>query len=113
MSEDLWEGMRAKWNHIHGYTNVWSQPALHSKERLKDGITHKALHYNQKPVSIIDYIIRTSSDEDDVVWDPFAGLASTALCCRRLGRSCYSAEISETTFNNAVHRLSETELIAV
>ena len=113
MTESLWDMMRAKWNHIHGYTNVWSQPALHSKERLKDGASHKSLHYNQKPVSIIDYIIRTSSDEGDVVWDPFAGLATTAWCCRRLGRSCFSAEISESTFNNAVQRLSDLELIAV
>ena len=113
MSENLWEGMRAKWNHIHGFTNVWSQPALHNKERLKDGSSHKALHYNQKPVTIIDYIIRTSSDEGDVVWDSFAGLATTTWCCRRLGRSCYSAEIMEKTYKNAVDRLSEIELLAV
>ena len=113
MSEELWNGMRAKWNHIHGFTNVWNQPALHSHERLKDPVTHKSLHYNQKPISIIDYIIRTSSDEGDVVWDPFAGLATTAWCCRRLGRSCYSAEITESTFRNACDRLLETKLIAV
>ena len=113
MSESLWNGMRAKWNHIHGYTNVWDCPSLHSKERLKNGINHKSLHYNQKPVSIIDYIIRTSSDEGDVVWDPFAGLATTAWCCRRLGRTCYSAEISESTFKNAINRFLENELIAV
>ena len=113
MTENLWDGMRAKWNHIHGFTNVWNTPALHNKERLKNGTSHKALHYNQKPISIIDYIIRTSSDEGDVVWDPFAGLATTAWCCSRLGRSCYSAEIMESTFKNAVNRLSELEQVAV
>lgn len=113
MTEALWESMRSKWNHIHGYTNVWNQPALHGNERLKDFAGHKSLHYNQKPMSIIDYIIRTSSDENDVVWDPFAGLATTALCCRNLNRSCYSAEISETTFKNACNRLSILELAAV
>lgn len=113
MTEELWNSMRAKWNHIHGYTNVWNQPALHSRERLKDTVGHKSLHYNQKPISIIEYIIKTSSDQNDVVWDPFAGLATTALCCRNLNRSCYSAEISERTFRNACNRLSELELIAV
>ena len=49
----------------------------------------------------------------DVVWDPFAGLATTALCCRKLGRSCYSAEISEKTFKNACLRLSELEIMAI
>ena len=110
MTEELWESMRAKWNHIHGYTNVWSQPALHGRERLKVADSNKSVHYNQKPISIIEYIIQTSSDKHDVVWDPFAGLATTALCCRHLQRSCYSAEISEETFGNARNRLSEPEL---
>lgn len=113
ITEKKWEAMRAKWNHIHGYTNVWSTPALHGRERLKDPFSHKAIHYNQKPTSIIDYIIQTSSDENDVVWDPFAGLATTAWCCRRLNRSCYSAEVSESTFIKAYDRLAELELIAV
>ena len=113
MTEKLWDSMRAKWNHIHGYTNVWNCPALHSKERLKDYSSHKAMHYNQKPISIIDYIIQTSSDEGDVIWDPFAGLATTAWCCRTLGRSCFSAEITESTFINAFNRLFEQERMAV
>lgn len=112
MTEELWESMRAKWNHIHGYTNVWSQPALHGRERLKVADSNKSVHYNQKPMSIIEYIIRTSSDKHDVVWDPFAGLATTALCCRRLERSCYSAEISEDTYCSARNRLSEIEMMA-
>jgi site-specific DNA-methyltransferase (adenine-specific) len=113
ITEEKWDSMRAKWNHIHGYTNVWNCPALHSKERLRVLSSHKAMHYNQKPISIIDYIIQTSSDEGDVVWDPFAGLATTAWCCRTLGRSCYSAEIAESTFMNAYNRLQELELMAV
>lgn len=113
VTENLWNGMRSKWNHVHGYTNVWNQPALHGTERLKDAFGHKSLHYNQKPISIIDYIIKTTSDEGDVIWDPFAGLATTAWCCSRLGRSCYSAEISEETFNNACARLAEAERVAV
>ena len=57
LTEELWDSMRAKWNHIHGFTNVWSQPPLHGKERLKNSVSHKSLHYNQKPAFIIDYII--------------------------------------------------------
>ena len=113
MSESLWENMRAKWNHIHGFTNVWSHPALHSKERLRDGLSGKSLHYNQKPIAIIDYILRTSSDAGDVIWDPFAGLATTAWCARRLERSCYSAEINECTFRNAAIRLAQQNIVAV
>lgn len=111
MTEELWDSMRAKWNHQHGYTNVWRQPALHGGERLKVSDSNKSLHSNQKPMSIVEYIINASSDEHDVVWDPFAGLATTALCCQRLQRSCYSAEISEETFLCARNRLSQLELM--
>lgn len=104
-SEIAWSLLRAKWNHIHGYTNVWDVPSLHGKERLKDPNTGKSIHYNQKPLDIMEYIIKTSSDEGDIIWDPFAGLATTACCCHDIGRSCYSAEINPNVYETAVQRL--------
>lgn len=106
LSAAEWERMRTKWNHVHGWTNVWNIPPLHTKERLKtkDG---KAVHYNQKPLEIIDYIISTSSDPGDVVWDPFAGLATTAIACLSNRRNCYTAELMEATFERACRRLND------
>lgn len=106
LKEEEWSGLRAKWNHIHGVTNVWHVSALHGSERLKAS-SGKALHYNQKPMEIIEYLVRTSTDEGDVVWDPFAGLATTAVCCMETGRRCFCAEISSETFDHAIHRITE------
>lgn len=103
-----WEHMQAKWNHTHGLTNVWHVPALHNKERLKssDG---KAIHANQKPKEIIRHLILSSTDEGDIVWDPFAGLATMGICCMETNRTCYSSEISDTMYEFAVARLQREQ----
>ena len=108
---ETWKLMRAKWNHLHGYTNVWDVPSLHGKERLKDARTGKSIHYNQKPSEIINYLINTTSDPGDVIWDPFAGLATVAFCCQNLGRDCYCSEINEDTFDVASNRIADHSLL--
>ncbi len=104
LTAEAWSHMRAKWNHIHGITNVWHVPALHGTERLKMP-SGKAVHYNQKPLEIIDYLLKVSTDEGDVIWDPFAGLATTAVCCMQTGRKCFCAEIASEVYQNSVERV--------
>ncbi len=87
-----WARMRAKWNHTHGISNVWLEPAVRGAERLKDDRA-KVLHSNQKPLRLIERIITASSDPGDVVWEPFGGLCSAAVASLRTGRHCHSAEI--------------------
>ncbi len=100
-----WGAMRSKWNHVHGVTNVWSVPPLSGAERIRAKDGKKALHLNQKPKRIIDYLIRTATDLGDVIWDPFAGLATVGSSSNALGRICYCAEINESVYQHAVDRL--------
>jgi DNA methylase len=101
-----WSRMRAKWNHTHGLTNVWSTPAVRGGERLKNGMS--ALHMNQKPIQLIERTILASSDENDVVWEPFGGLCPAAIASHYRKRRCYSAEINPHFYGLARERL-ETE----
>lgn len=101
-----WARLRAKWNHEHGVTNVWSEPAMRGAERVKDE-NAKCLHTNQKPLRLIERTIAASSDPDDVVWEPFGGLCSAAVACLRTGRRCYSAEINPDYYRLAKGRLVE------
>lgn len=98
-----WEKMRSKFRCPFGVTNVWSVPQLRDGERLKDG--NKAVHLNQKPLSLIKQTIEMTSDEGDVVWDPFAGLFTTAAASLELNRTCYCAEIREAVFDCGVERI--------
>jgi site-specific DNA-methyltransferase (adenine-specific) len=103
LTADAWEPMRAKWNHIHGLTNVWSEPAVRGSERLKTGL--KSLHGNQKPLKLMERIIAASSDAGDTVWDPFGGLATGAIASLNLDRRCQSAEINPEFYGLALERL--------
>ena len=101
-----WAAMRSKFNCPHGFTNVWDRPALHSSERFKiNGDSGKAIHLNQKPLDLTTMMIRASSDEGDVIWEPFGGLFTACLAARNSGRRAFGAEIDRTYFHYAAKRL--------
>ncbi len=101
-----WEKMRSKFNCPHGFTNVWDRSALRDDERIKskDG---KAVHLNQKPLDLMKLIIEASSEEQDVVWEPFGGLFSASLAANILNRKAFACEIDETYFYYGVKRFSQ------
>ena len=101
---DEWDRMRAKFYCEYGITNVWHEPPVSGEERLKVG-NGRVAHINQKPLRLLEICIRASSDEGDVVWEPFGGLCSVAVASHRLGRQCYSAEINERFYLAARNRL--------
>lgn len=99
-----WEKLRSKWNHAHGLTNVWSEPAVRGDERIRaQGL--KSLHANQKPLKLMRRIIEASSDKGDVVWEPFGGLCSATVAALELGRIAYSSELIEEFYSAAYERL--------
>jgi site-specific DNA-methyltransferase (adenine-specific) len=46
----------------------------------------KSYHPTQKPVEPMDWLVRTYTNNDELVVDPFAGAGSTLLACARSGR---------------------------
>ena len=52
-------------------------------------------HPTQKPIALLDRIIRASSNEGDLVLDPFSGSFTTAYVAKQLGRSCIGIELQE------------------
>jgi site-specific DNA-methyltransferase (adenine-specific) len=103
-SAEEWARLRAKWNHAHGITNVWTEPAIRGAERLK-GAGLKAVHINQKPLKLIERLLLASTDPGDTVWEPFGGLFSTAAAAIRTGRRCYGAELNLEYYSLATQRL--------
>jgi hypothetical protein len=106
-----WTAMRAKWHHVHGITNVWTEPAVRGAERVKNAKA-KSAHANQKPLSLIERIILASSDVGDVVWEPFGGLCSAGVAALWTDRLAYCAEINAVFHAAAQARLvRETSLL--
>jgi DNA modification methylase len=103
-----WSRFRYKFRCPHGVTNVWSRNALHCGERVK-APNGRALHLNQKPLNLMRQIIEASSDEGDVVWEPFGGLFSASLAASQCNRRAYAAEIDPTYFQFGIQRFTPQE----
>lgn len=101
-----WDGLRAKWTHSHGVTNVWSEPPVNGDERIRVGAGKKALHANQKPLRLMERQVLAATDQGDVVWEPFGGLCTGSLAAVRHGRSAYAAEMDATYFEASKARLA-------
>ncbi|HKE97344.1 MAG TPA: DNA methyltransferase [Actinomycetes bacterium] len=106
VTAERWTGMRAKWHHAHGVTNVWRHGAVRGAERVR-GAGARVLHANQKPLALMERIVTASSDPGDVVWEPFAGLASATIAAARTGRDAYAAEIDPRCWAVAARRLEQ------
>jgi len=64
------------------------------------------VHPTQKPVGLLEYLIKTYSDPGDVVLDNAMGSGSTCVAAIRSGRRCVGIEKDERYFVTAQHRLS-------
>jgi site-specific DNA-methyltransferase (adenine-specific) len=62
-------------------------------------------HPTQKPIALLDRIIRASSNEGDLVLDPFSGSFTTAYVAKQLGRSCIGIELQEEYIKIGLRRL--------
>ncbi|HLX61330.1 MAG TPA: DNA methyltransferase [Planctomycetota bacterium] len=111
ITAEHWSKMRAKFQCELGVTNVWNEPQVGGGERIqgeRNGMKYKfrSLHGSQKPLRLIERIIRASTDEHDVVWEPFGGLCPGAVVSYSLRRKYFAAEIIPEFYLAAVERLA-------
>ena len=66
-------------------------------------------HPTQKPEKLIAKLILASTDEGDVVFDPFVGSGTTAVVAKKLNRNFYALELSEEYICLANKRLKLAE----
>ena len=87
-----------KLNPIGKFPEDWFViPYLRGKERVG--------YPTQKPLALYERIISASSNEGDVVFDPFAGCATTCVAAERLGRQWIGADYWEKVTPIVVSRL--------
>lgn len=64
-------------------------------------------HPTQKPEGLFERIILASSDEGDLVLDPFSGSGTTQRVCQQLNRKCTGIEINPEYVQMTTERLAE------
>ena len=65
----------------------------------------KGLHPTQKPVALLEYLIKTYTNEGETVLDNCKGSGSTGVACKNTNREFIGMELDEKYFNIARERL--------
>ena len=68
----------------------------------------KVAHPTQKPIALMEYLIKTYSNENDIVLDNCMGSGTTGVACQMLNRQFIGIEKEKTYYDISVKRLSET-----
>lgn len=67
------------------------------------------LHPTQKPVELLEYLIKTYSNEGDVILDNCMGVGSTAIACMNTDRKFIGIEIDDIYFEKANTRIENSK----
>jgi site-specific DNA-methyltransferase (adenine-specific) len=70
---------------------------------------NKPVHPTQKPVALMEYLIKTYTNENELVLDFTMGSGSTGVACKNLNRKFIGIELDEGYFNIAKERIESVE----
>ena len=76
-------------------------------EMRRVSVSSNRLHAAQKPVELMERMIKNSSAEGELVLDPFLGSGTTAIAAMKLKRRFIGFEIDERYFGIAKKRIDE------
>ena len=77
-------------------------------EHAQPSVFGKNLHPTEKPVNLLQYLIRTYTDVGDVVLDNTMGSGSTGVASKLENRDFIGIELDEKYFDVAVKRIGYT-----
>lgn len=88
--------------HTNWPTSILFFPSVGGKEKIKG---QGNAPQTQKPVALMDYLIRTYSNEGEIVMDCTMGSGTTGVAALQAGRSFIGMEISPRFFENTEARI--------
>ncbi|HWD91357.1 MAG TPA: site-specific DNA-methyltransferase, partial [Verrucomicrobiae bacterium] len=78
---------------------IWTMSSPGKEEKLF------GKHPTQKPIALVERCLLASTNEGDLVLDPFAGGGTTAMAALRLNRGCVGIELDEQHATLAARRI--------
>jgi DNA modification methylase len=91
-----------------GYNKVWKDlNGTRDRDILQFNRVSPAanIHPTEKPLDLLEYLIKKSSNENDKILDPFAGGGSTLIACKNTNRLATGIEIEEKYYNLIKNRI--------
>ncbi len=80
--------------------NFIESPICMGKERVRNPV-----HPTQKPLKVLNHLIKLATKPGDLVFDPFAGVMSTGVAALQLGRRFVGIEIDEHYYHAGSDRM--------
>jgi len=74
-----------------------------------DNIIGNKIHPSEKPLELLEILIRNSSNKNQTILDPFMGSGSTGVACKNLNRKFIGIEIDKKYFNISNDRINNIE----
>lgn len=107
---------KTKNNNVYGEFKYLEDTRKGSTEKYPTSIlkfkklhSSKMLHPTEKPVSLLEYLIKTYTNEKDIVLDNCMGSGSTGIACLNTNRSFIGIELDKNTFEIAKNRILSYE----
>lgn len=82
-------------------SDVWEIPLLNPKAKERVG------YPTQKPIELLDQIIKIATDKGDIVLDPFLGSGTTMVSAKLLGRNFIGFDTNKEAINICLKRLEK------
>lgn len=95
---------KAKWT-FNRQDSSYQSPVM--RYPSESGGAFKRYHPTQKPVKLIEEIIRIHSNSGDLVLDPFMGSGTTAISALNSGRNYIGYELDKSYFDILINRIAE------
>lgn len=73
-------------------------------------LSDKLIHPNEKPVNLLEYLIKTSTCENATILDCFMGSGSTGVACVNTNRDFIGIELDDHYFEVATGRINQAQL---
>ena len=95
------------------YEKIIRQDIINKGVRYPDNLiefpngNNKNVHPTQKPTPLLEYLIKTYTNENDLVLDNCMGSGSTGVACKNTNRNFIGIELDENYFNIAKKRIEE------
>ena len=70
---------------------------------------YSRLHSSEKPVDLLEYLIKTYTDENDTVLDNTMGSCSTGIASINLNRNFIGIELEQEFFDISINRVNEKQ----
>ena len=78
--------------------------------RILEFKQQRGLHPTQKPVALMEYLIKTYTNENEIALDFTMGSCTTGVACKKLNRNFIGIELDKKYFDIANNRINTTEV---